>query len=120
MQPPALVEPASVSHTEQAWSSIAIERMSAARAASRLVKLILRIASITGRASKAAMSTCSTVVVSSSALVLVGAFIGSTSLPSPLRGGGGGGGLECSVAEGGNWGEQRLRRAPPAPSPSPH
>src|SRR5579864_6974726 len=75
MQPPALVEPASVSHTEQAWSSIAIERMSAARAVSRLVKLILRIASITGRASKAAMSTCSTVVVSSSALVLVGSFI---------------------------------------------
>ena len=51
MQPPALVEPASVSQVEQAVSSIAIERMSAARAVSREVKLIWRMASITGRAS---------------------------------------------------------------------
>jgi hypothetical protein len=40
MQPPALVEPASVSQVEQAWSSSAMVRISAARAVSRLVKLI--------------------------------------------------------------------------------
>ena len=51
MQPPAEVEPARISQGEQAWSSIAMFRMSAARAVSRLVKLILRMASITGRAS---------------------------------------------------------------------
>ena len=51
MQPPALVEPARVSQTEQASSSMAMERMSAALAVSREVKLIWRMASITGRAS---------------------------------------------------------------------
>ncbi len=51
MQPPAEVDPASVSQTEQAGSSIAIDRMSAARATSRDEKLILRMESITGRAS---------------------------------------------------------------------
>ena len=51
MQPPALVEPARVSQGEQAGSSIAIDRMSAARAVSREVKLMPRMASITGRAS---------------------------------------------------------------------
>src|SRR5579872_559670 len=80
MQPPAEVEPARISHGEQAGSSIAMFRMSAARAVSRLEKLILRMASITGRASKAVMSTCSTVLASSSALVLgVGVDIGDVS-----------------------------------------
>ena len=51
MQPPALVDPARVIHTEHDGSSMAIDRMSAARAVSREVKLILRMASITGRAS---------------------------------------------------------------------
>jgi len=51
MQPPAEVEPARISQGEQAGSSIAMLRMSAARAVSRLEKLILRMASITGRAS---------------------------------------------------------------------
>ena len=51
MQPAAEVEPARVSQTEQPLSSMAIDRMSAARAASREEKLILRMASITGRAS---------------------------------------------------------------------
>src|SRR5579862_1562202 len=60
-------------------------RMSAARAVSRLEKLILRMASITGRASKAVMSTCSTVLANSSALVLgVGAFMGCFRKPIPL------------------------------------
>jgi hypothetical protein len=45
--------------------------MSAARAVSRLVKLILRMASITGRASYWSIATCSTVLASSSALRLV-------------------------------------------------
>ena len=40
MQPPALVEPARVSQVEQPASSSAMEKMSAARAVSRLVKLI--------------------------------------------------------------------------------
>ena len=51
MQPPAEVEPASVSQVEQSASSRLIDQMSAARAVSRLVKLILRMASMTGRAS---------------------------------------------------------------------
>src|ERR1700735_2074776 len=74
MQPPAEVEPARISQGEQAASSIAIDRMSAARAVSRLEKLILRMASITGRASKAVMSTCSTTFDSSSGLVVGGVF----------------------------------------------
>ena len=51
MQPPAEVEPARISQGEQSTSSMAMLKMSAARAVSRLVKLILRMASITGRAS---------------------------------------------------------------------
>src|SRR5476651_393574 len=86
MQPPAEVEPARISQGEQSLSSIAMLRMSAARAVSRLEKLILRMASITGRASNAVMSTCSTVLASNSALVLgVGAFI-SNLAPLPLEG----------------------------------
>ena len=45
-----------------------MDRMSAARAVSREEKLILRMASITGRASKAVTSTCSMGSASSSAL----------------------------------------------------
>ena len=71
MQPPALVEPAKVSQVEQALSSRAMVRMSAARAVSRLVKLICRIESMIGRASYWSMLTCSTVVESNSALRLV-------------------------------------------------
>src|SRR5215469_14227723 len=71
MQPPADVEPARVSHTEQSGSSIAVLRMSAARAMSREEKLILRMESITGRASYLVMSTCSTTSESSSAFLLV-------------------------------------------------
>src|ERR1700712_1158179 len=77
MQPPALVDPARISQGEQALSSSAMLKMSAARAVSRDEKLILRMASITGRASNLVMSTCSTTLASSSALVLAGAFIGS-------------------------------------------
>src|SRR5579872_968690 len=85
MQPPAEVEPARISHGEHAGSSIAMFRMSAARAVSRLEKLILRMASITGRASKAVMSTCSTVLASSSALVLgMGVDIGMFPESRPL------------------------------------
>jgi hypothetical protein len=62
--------PASVSQVEQASSSSAMEKMSAARAVSRLVKLMLRMASMTGRASYWSMATCSTVRESSSALRL--------------------------------------------------
>ena len=51
MQPPALVDPARVSQVEQPASSSDIDQMSAARAVSRLVKLILRMASMIGRAS---------------------------------------------------------------------
>ena len=61
MQPPAEVEPARISQGEQSLSSMAMLKMSAARAVSRLEKLILRMASMIGRASKAVMSTCSTV-----------------------------------------------------------
>ena len=43
MQPPAEVEPARISQGEQSASSMAMEKMSAARAVSRLVKLILRM-----------------------------------------------------------------------------
>src|SRR5829696_8253779 len=77
MQPPAEVDPARISHGEQALSSSAMLKMSAARAVSREEKLILRMASMIGRASKLVMSTCSTVLASSSALVLAGtgAFI---------------------------------------------
>lgn len=77
MQPPAEVEPASVNQVEQSASSNDIDQMSAARAVSRLVKLILRMASITGRASYWSIATCSTVLASNSALRLVfaGAFI---------------------------------------------
>ncbi len=71
MQPPALVEPASVSQVEQSASSSDIDQMSAARAVSRLVKLILRMASTMGRASYWSIATCSTVLASSSALRLV-------------------------------------------------
>src|ERR1700760_2282547 len=71
MQPPALVDPASVSQVEQSPSSRLIDQMSAARAVSRLVKLILRMASMTGRASYWSIATCSTVLSSSSALRLV-------------------------------------------------
>ena len=88
MHPPADVEPASVSQGEQSLSSIAMENMSAARAVSRLVKLIFRMESITGRASYDVMSTCSTSVESSSALVLVlgaGAFIALESQSSNAR-----------------------------------
>src|SRR5688500_9589434 len=56
--------------------------MRVARARSRLVKLILPIASISGRASKLLMSMCSTSVESSSALrlLVIGAsFIGTSS-----------------------------------------
>ncbi len=84
MQPPAEVEPARISHGEQALSSSAMLKMSAARAVSREEKLILRMASITGRASYWVMSTCSTVLASSSALALDlpdGAFMASV----PLR-----------------------------------
>ncbi len=70
MQPPAEVEPARISHGEQSLSSMAIEKMSAARAVSRLENDILRIASMIGRASKLVMSICSTVFWSSWALVL--------------------------------------------------
>ena len=51
MQPPAEVDPARISQGEQSLSSMAMLKMSEARAVSRLVKLILRMASITGRAS---------------------------------------------------------------------
>jgi hypothetical protein len=51
MQPPALVDPASVIHRLHAGSSMAMDTISAARAVSREVKLILRMASMTGRAS---------------------------------------------------------------------
>ena len=51
MQPPAEVEPARISQGEHSASSMAMLRMSAARAVSRLVKLMRRMASITGRAS---------------------------------------------------------------------
>ena len=51
MQPPALVEPASVSQTEPSFSPIAMFRMSAARAVSREEKDILRMESMIGRAS---------------------------------------------------------------------
>jgi hypothetical protein len=45
--------------------------MSAARAVSREVKLILRMPSMIGRASKLVMSICSTVLASNSALRLL-------------------------------------------------
>jgi deoxyhypusine synthase len=53
---------------EQPLSSSDIDQMSAARAVSRLVKLILRMASMTGRASYWSIATCSTVLARSSAL----------------------------------------------------
>ena len=56
MQPPAEVEPA-ISQVEQSLSSSTMLRMSAARAVSREVKIILRIASMIGRASKLLMLT---------------------------------------------------------------
>ncbi|MNY82374.1 hypothetical protein D3C86_2244360 [compost metagenome] len=46
---------------------MAMEKMSAARAVSRLLKDILRMLSMIGRASKLVMSTCSTVFLSSAA-----------------------------------------------------
>ena len=56
-------------------------KMSAARAVSRDEKLILRMESMIGRASKLVMSTCSTTFCSSSALAFgTGAFIGRVSL----------------------------------------
>lgn len=61
MQLPAEVEPARISHGEQALSSMAMLKMSAARAVSRELKDILRMLSMIGRASKDVMSTCSTV-----------------------------------------------------------
>src|SRR4051812_42732110 len=86
MQPPAEVDPARISQGEQALSSSAMLKMSAARAVSREEKLILRMESMIGRASKLVMSTCSTVAASSSALVLAGtgAFISETSSQIPL------------------------------------
>ena len=69
MQPPAEVEPARISQGEQSASSMAMEKMSAARAVSRDEKDILRIESMIGRASKLVMSTCSTTFWSSWALV---------------------------------------------------
>src|SRR5689334_19745325 len=82
MQPPAEVDPARISHGEQDLSSSAMLKISAARAVSREEKLILRMESMIGRASKLVMSTCSTVLASSSALVLAGtgAFISKVSL----------------------------------------
>src|SRR5580658_4407939 len=119
MHPPAEVEPARISHGEQASSSSAMFRMSAARAVSRLEKLILRIASITGRASKAVISTCSTVFASSSALVLgVGAFISSLA-PLPLRGGVGGGGLSVSPTLWDRKDAASARPQPPSLTPPP-
>ena len=91
MQPPAEVEPARISHGEQASSSRAMLKMSAARAVSRELKDILRMESMIGRASKLGMSMCSTVVANSSALALerTGAFISRVSLwferPSSIR-----------------------------------
>ena len=87
MQPPAEVEPARISHGEQDLSSSAMLKMSAARAVSRELNDILRMASMIGRASNEAMSICSTTFCSSSALVLfgTGAFIASVSLTLDAR-----------------------------------
>ena len=71
MQPPAEVEPARISHGEQSLSSMAMLKMSAARAVSRLENDILRMLSMIGRASNEVMSTCSTVFWSSWAFWLV-------------------------------------------------
>src|SRR3989344_5446910 len=70
MQQPAEGEPARISHGEQSLSSMAMEKMAAARAVSRLENDILRMLSMIGRASKDVMSTCSTTFCSSWALVL--------------------------------------------------
>src|SRR6185503_7240292 len=71
MQPPAEVEPARISQVEQPFSRSAMSRMSAARAVSREENDILRIESMIGRASNLVMSTCSTVLASSSARVFL-------------------------------------------------
>ena len=61
---------------------MAIDKMSAARAVSRLLNDILRMESMIGRASKLVMSTCSTMFCSNCALVLdeAGAFISAVTL----------------------------------------
>ena len=74
MQPPAEVEPARISQVEQPFSFSAMLKMSAARAVSRDENDILRIESMIGRASNDVMSTCSTVLPSSWALVLLRFF----------------------------------------------
>src|SRR5262245_41164047 len=74
MQPPAEVEPARISQVEQPFSRRAMSRMSAARAVSREENDIFLIESMIGRASNLVMSTCSTVLPSSSALVFLRAF----------------------------------------------
>src|SRR3954471_2231685 len=71
MQPPAEVEPASVSTTEHFGSLSISLKMPAARAASREVNDILPMASMMGRASNEVMSVCSIGVDSSMALRLV-------------------------------------------------
>src|ERR1700739_2697328 len=68
MQPPAEVEPARVRTFEHFLSPIILLKISAARAVSRLVKDILPMASMIGRASKLVMSMCSTGVESNWAL----------------------------------------------------
>src|SRR5690606_769838 len=87
MQPPALVDPARISHGEQSLSSMAMLKMSAARAVSRELNDIFLMESMIGRASKAVMSTCSMTFCSSSALVLAltGAFISAVSLDLSAR-----------------------------------
>jgi hypothetical protein len=70
MQPAALVEPASVSQVEHFSSARLMLKISAARAVSREEKLILRMESMIGRASKAVMSMCSTLLASRRALSL--------------------------------------------------
>jgi hypothetical protein len=72
MQPPAEVDPASVRITEQAGSASMALKMPVARAKSRDVNDILAMLSMIGLASNAVMSTCSTGVLKSAALRLVG------------------------------------------------
>src|SRR5262245_13788539 len=71
MQPPAEVEPARISQVEQPFSRRDMSRMSAALAVSRDENDILRIESMIGRASNLVMSTCSTVLASSSAFAFL-------------------------------------------------
>src|SRR3954467_10974715 len=70
MHPPADVEPARVRTFEHVLSPSILLKISAARAVSRLVKDILPMESMIGRASKLVMSMCSTGVESSWALRL--------------------------------------------------